>query len=428
LSERGVFSISQALDNKLQSNAEPLSKDLEPVFRRINWNVKEKFQSAFWENTYYLAVALDDSKTNNAILKYSFITNSWHGYDESDHLDAERMFVNFQNAEKFLFTVTSTGKIYRMYVGNEDEGVELSEWWRFTTNEPDFSQEATAVSGFTYKITYTNPAGTATETTSSLSETSTAANLISALEEITALTGNVRLVGNQSGTLFTNNGNEVYDIEFYGALAGKDIGTLTLTSLSLNDGTRSPLSLVQHNAGRKPIVSTAISRGYGAANLERKQFRKCVYDISTICPSYTISVSTDGVNEEDDLLPAPTTKSNLKYHTVGTPQYTIDNSNDDHGDAYREDYSVQMAGLGFDFPFDFDLSFQEGKTANETYELTLGDNGVNPDLMQRIEDARAINQRGDYMKAKIVNTDGRMKVHSIKTEGFTINRTATISA
>jgi hypothetical protein len=424
LSERGVFSVSQALDNKLQSNAEPLSAPLEPLFRRINWNVKEQFRSAFWENTYYLAVALDDSKTNNCIIKYSFITKSWHGYDTSDHLDAERMFVNFQNAEKYLFYITTKGRIYRMYVGNEDEGTEMNEWQRFTTNEPDFSKEATAIGGFTYKITYDG-----TETTTTFDETTTGTAFITGLETITALTGNVRFKGGNPATaLFSNGGNEVYDIEFHNGLAGTDVKPLKITSLSLNDGTNAPLSLKQEIAGRMPITSTAITRGYGAAELDRKQFREVAVDISTICPSYTLSVLPDGVNEEDNLLPAPTTKNNLKYYTTGTPQYTIDNTNDDHGNAYREDYSVIFAGLGFDFPFDFDLDFQEGKTANETYELTLGDNGVNPDLMQRIEDRRATNQRGDYMRVKIVNTDGRMRVHSIKTKGFTHNRTATISA
>lgn len=422
LSERGVFSIRQAFDNKLKSDSEPISAPLEPIFRRINWNVKAQFRSAFWENSYYLAVALDDSKTNNAIIVYSFITRSWHGFHQSDHLDAERMFVNFQNAEKFLFTVTNDGKIYRMYVGNEDEGTELNERQRFTTNEPDFSQEAT--SGFTYKLTYDG-----SETTTTFSQTTTGAELLTGLDTITALTSKVQFVGGTpSGILFTNGGNEVYDLEFIGTLAGTNVKRLTVTSLALNDGTNDPLSLTVSNPGRKPITSTAIARGYGASDLERKQFRKVIFDISTLNPSYTISVQTDGVNENTTLLPSPTTKNNLKFYTVGTPQYVIDNTNNDHGDAYKEDYAVLFAGLGFSFPFSFPLSFQSTKTVNETYELNLGSNGVNPDLHQRIEDPRTIMQRGDYMKATIVNTEGRVRVHSIKTEGFTINRTATISA
>ena len=293
LSERGVFSISQAFDNKLQSNAEPLSASLEPVFRRINWNVKAQFRSAFWENSYYLSVALDDSLTNNAVIVYSFITQSWHGYHQSDFLDSERMFVNFQNKEKYLYYVTNAGAIFRMYVGLEDEG---------------------------------------------------------------------------------------------------------LTTI-------------------KQIELSATSRGYGAAEVERKQFRKTDIDISEWNPSYSLMVETDGVNETDTLEPDPNTKNRTKYHTVGTPAYDATNANDDHGNPYREDYSVDYGGTGTGTVGSVVESFEYSATG-----------GANLDQMQRIELPKVLNVRGEYMTVKISTTQGRVKVHSIKAQGFTYNRPATIQA
>lgn len=293
LSERGVFSISQALDNKLQSNAEPLSAPLEPVFRRINWNVKDQFRSAFWENSYYLSVALDSSRTNNAIIVYNFITRSWHGYHQSDFLDAERMFVNFQNSEKYLYYVTNDGTIFRMYVGLED----------------------------------------------------------------------------------------------------KDLSTI------------------------KQIELQATTRGYGAQEVERKQFRKADIDISEWNPSYSLSVQTDGVNETTTLEPNPNTRNRTKYHTVGTPAYDATNTNDDHGNPYREDYSVDYGGTG---------TGTVGSVVEEFEYSATG--GANLDMLQRVELPKVLNVRGEYMTVKISTTQGRVKVHSIKAQGFTYNRPATLQA
>jgi hypothetical protein len=142
----------------------------------------------------------------------------------------------------------------------------------------------------------------------------------------------------------------------------------------------------------------------------------------------TFSVITDGVNEEDTLQPAPITKSTRKYYTVGTAAFDTTNTNDDYDDAYREDYSARFCGLGFDFPFDFPLDFQGTCPTGSTYNIDAGVNGFNPDGFQRIEDAYATDARGDYLKVKMVNTQGRTRVHSVKGEAFTTNRTATISA
>jgi len=83
--------------------------------------------------------------------------------------------------------------------------------------------------------------------------------------------------------------------------------------------------------------------------------------------------------------------------------------------------------IGLTFPFDFSFDFVAPNAQGHTPNICYGSNGVNYDLMQRIEDARAIMQRGDWMTLKITNTTGRMRVHSIKTEAFTHNRTATVS-
>lgn len=299
LSERGVYSISQALDNKLQSNSQPISSPLEPLFKRINWSVKSQFRSAFWDNSYYLAVSIDNATTNNVIFVYSFITQSWHGYHTSSIHDSQRMFVNFQNKEKFLFTVTNDGIIYRMYSGFEDQGI--------------------------------------------------------------------------------------------------------LQAFDINE-----------------IEWTAKTRGYGVANPERKQYRSVSYNISEWNPSYTVTAETDGVNEAYTLQPSPTTRSRKKYHTVAAVDYDVTNANNDHGLPYREDYSVAYSQTG---------AGDSGTVVEDyNYFATGVDNGSDLNKMQRVDDKRTLDMRGDYITYKFEGTQGRCKVHSVETKAFTHNRTATLQA
>jgi hypothetical protein len=375
LSERGVFAVSQALDNKLQQNAEPISAPMEPVFRRINWNVKKKFRSAFWENSYYLAVALDSSKKNNAVLVYSFITKSWHGYYTGDFLDAERMFVNFQNEEKYLFIVGERGSIMRMNTGLEDKGypiadkriLEYQTGYDASTNTPDLD---------------TNPT-------------------VDTIKKGDAWTVGV------AGTFYTT------------AVTRGDILIANRSYIDTsNKLTESDWIILQSDDERRDIAATAVTRGYGASEVERKQFRKVSVDVSEWNPSYSIIVNTDGVNETTTTKPDPITRNRTKYHTVGTPAYDITNTNDDHGAAYREDYSVAYNSTG-------------GGTSGQITETvqygSLG-NGVNLDQMQRVEVPRIVNVRGEYATVKINQTQGRLKVHSIKAQGFTYNRPATLQA
>lgn len=66
---------------RLLTIAEPLSAPISDVIARINFNAVEKAVATYWENRYYLAVPLDDSDENNAILVYNFINKAWESVD-----------------------------------------------------------------------------------------------------------------------------------------------------------------------------------------------------------------------------------------------------------------------------------------------------------------------------------------------------------
>ena len=98
LSQRGVASITQTIQNKLQGVSGVISKDIVGTIARINWKYADLATAIYHDDKYYLAVPLDDASVvnvggtingvpngssfvgvNNAILVFDFITKAWSG-------------------------------------------------------------------------------------------------------------------------------------------------------------------------------------------------------------------------------------------------------------------------------------------------------------------------------------------------------------
>lgn len=91
LSDNGVYILNPAGAGNGSGNtpegmrlltiAEPLSAPISDVIARINFNAVGKAVATYFENRYYLAVPLDGSEYNNAILVYNFINKAWESVD-----------------------------------------------------------------------------------------------------------------------------------------------------------------------------------------------------------------------------------------------------------------------------------------------------------------------------------------------------------
>ena len=91
LSDNGVYILNPAGAGNGASNtpegmrlltiAEPLSAPISDVIARINFDAVDRAVATYWENRYYLAVPLDDSEVNNAVLVYNFINKAWESVD-----------------------------------------------------------------------------------------------------------------------------------------------------------------------------------------------------------------------------------------------------------------------------------------------------------------------------------------------------------
>jgi len=81
LSDNGVYLLNPTLDLKLLGNTTPLSDPISDIMARINVNYVKNAIGKFFNNRYYLAVPLDGSTRNNAVLVYSMLNKAWESVD-----------------------------------------------------------------------------------------------------------------------------------------------------------------------------------------------------------------------------------------------------------------------------------------------------------------------------------------------------------
>lgn len=101
---------------RLLTLAEPLSATIQDVTSRVNYAAVSKAVACYFEGRYYLAVPLDDSETNNAVLVYNFILKSW------ESVDTYPVGFDIRN-----FHIAKKGNRRRLFVVDQDKGVFLME-------------------------------------------------------------------------------------------------------------------------------------------------------------------------------------------------------------------------------------------------------------------------------------------------------------
>lgn len=126
LSDNGVYILNPAGAGNGSGNtpegmrlltiSEPLSAPISDVIARINFNAVDKAVATYWENRYYLAVPLDNSTVNNAILVYNFLNKAWESVDTYNPA---------QSIEDFV--IAKKGNRRRMFMVDENQGLYLLE-------------------------------------------------------------------------------------------------------------------------------------------------------------------------------------------------------------------------------------------------------------------------------------------------------------
>jgi hypothetical protein len=121
LSDNGVYAMNptQVGSNeamRLLTSAQPISAPINDVIKRINRTYAYRSVAVYWDNRYYLAVPLDNSDKNNAVLIYNFILNAWESVDTYP-----------AGIDVFNFIVAKKDNIRRLFIVDSNEGVFLTE-------------------------------------------------------------------------------------------------------------------------------------------------------------------------------------------------------------------------------------------------------------------------------------------------------------
>jgi hypothetical protein len=127
LSDTGVYflqpqQVGAAEGMRLLTLSEPLSAQINDVILRINRSYAKKSVAIYWDSRYYLAVPLDGSTKNNAVLVYNFILKAWESVDiYPSEYDAFQFLIAKKGTQRRLFSVDTNDGIFLMEENDWDE-------------------------------------------------------------------------------------------------------------------------------------------------------------------------------------------------------------------------------------------------------------------------------------------------------------------
>ena len=110
-SKKGVTSLGVAANGKVSAVDVPLSEPIQPLIDRINWNYASGATAAYHNNRMYMAVPLDDSDYNNAILVYDYLAGGWAGYDTGEAIKVKEFIETTHQGKRRLFFLDTDGFI-----------------------------------------------------------------------------------------------------------------------------------------------------------------------------------------------------------------------------------------------------------------------------------------------------------------------------
>jgi hypothetical protein len=115
LSDNGVYSVDFDQLYNLRGATTPMSEPINPIMSRINKSYAANAVGVYHDNRYYLAIPLDSSTVNNAILVYNFLNQGWESLD----------LVTFSNWNIIGFVRSGAGTTNRLHLINKEGGVHM---------------------------------------------------------------------------------------------------------------------------------------------------------------------------------------------------------------------------------------------------------------------------------------------------------------
>jgi len=325
---------------------------------------------------------------NNAILVYDLLTKKWAGHDQSVGVEVVEFVILTYKGRRRLFVINPEGYIWLYEDGYEDE---ISEPYA------DLEIIATPVTN----TTITPGVGSALVTTvvaagNGVNQWHLGASQAEAARWAwgSPVQGSYGWNQQQTNPWVLSNVRSVplaNGVRFYGSngvlpkitLGGVDTSWLRVTEVS-----------------QQPIECEVTFRGMPSAYAQVLQRAEWVgLDMETWWPKYSVSIITPGVGEATEVV-TDRTRSRVAYtRPFDAADWDPLNTNDDHGQAHREDYALLLGGA-------------EGSAS-----LLMGANGLDYSLHQEVRDTIKIREYGRNVLVKVTNKRGRIRVMGLHYEG-----------
>lgn len=114
LSDNGIYATQFQDMYNLRGTGLPLSDPINPIIKRINPAAAQNAIAVYHDNRYWIAVPIDGSSTNNAILIYNLLNNGWESMDLIDQpgWDIANLIVSGAGGVNKLYAVNSFGGLH----------------------------------------------------------------------------------------------------------------------------------------------------------------------------------------------------------------------------------------------------------------------------------------------------------------------------
>jgi hypothetical protein len=140
LSDNGVYGTQFLDEYNLRGTETPLSEPINTTISRINKNAQANSVAVYFDNRYYIAVPLDSSTSNNAILIYNFLNKQWESIDQvnNDNYQVSNLLVLGEGDKRGVYAVNDIGGIHRIdhrvdgvdrvitQIGGTEESIQIS--------------------------------------------------------------------------------------------------------------------------------------------------------------------------------------------------------------------------------------------------------------------------------------------------------------
>ena len=116
LSDNGIYGTQFLDEYNLRGTETPLSEPINSTIQRINKSAWENSVATYFDNRYFIAVPLDGSTSNNAILVYNFLNKQWESVDQvgDDNFHSTNLIVVGDGDKRAIYVVNDIGGVHRL--------------------------------------------------------------------------------------------------------------------------------------------------------------------------------------------------------------------------------------------------------------------------------------------------------------------------